>query len=114
MGSPGNARTFAECDVLMHGGQLGETPQGLVCGRVVPPDGQEALRESRRQTWTLERFLHVPAPRVRGRLDRSGHGSRVGEHNEQQRHGHHGVNRGSNSHDHSWYDHFNHGRSGRH
>jgi hypothetical protein len=62
MGSPGNARTFAECDVLMHGGQVGETPQGLVCGRVVPPDGQEALRESRRKTRTLERFMHVPAP----------------------------------------------------
>jgi hypothetical protein len=62
MGSPGNARTFAECDVLMHGGQLGETPQGLVCGRVVGRDGQEALRESRRESRTLERFMHVPAP----------------------------------------------------
>jgi hypothetical protein len=30
MGSPGTARAFAEGDVLIHGGQLRETPQGLV------------------------------------------------------------------------------------
>jgi len=62
MGSPGNARTFAECDVLMHGGQLHQSPAALLCGAVIPQDGREALRESRRETRTLERFLHVPAP----------------------------------------------------
>jgi hypothetical protein len=65
-GAPGNARTFAERDVLMHGGQLRESPQGLVCGRVVRPDGQEALAESRRQTRALERFIHVAAPGFAG------------------------------------------------
>jgi hypothetical protein len=62
VGSPGNARWFAECHVLMHGGRLCESPQGLVCAKVVEPDGQDALRESRRKTRTLKRFLHVPAP----------------------------------------------------
>jgi hypothetical protein len=62
MGSPGNARTFAECHVLMHGGQLRQTAEALLCGRVIPDDGQEALRESRRRSRTLERFMHVPAP----------------------------------------------------
>jgi hypothetical protein len=35
-----------------------------VCGAVILHDGEEALRESRRQTRTLERFLQVPAPGV--------------------------------------------------
>jgi hypothetical protein len=62
MGSPGNARTWAELDVLMHGGQFHQTAESLLCGRVVGQDGREALRESRRKTRTLERFMHVPAP----------------------------------------------------
>lgn len=62
MGSPGNARTWAECDVLMHGGQLRQSTESLVCGRVIREDGQAALAESRRKTRTLERFMHVPAP----------------------------------------------------
>jgi hypothetical protein len=64
IGSLGNARTFAECNALMHGGQLHQSPAALLCGAVILQDRQEALRESRRQTRTLKRFLHVPAPGV--------------------------------------------------
>jgi hypothetical protein len=62
VGSPGNARWFAECQVLMHGGRLNESTESLLCGRVIAEDGQDALRESRRRTRTLKRFMHVPAP----------------------------------------------------
>jgi hypothetical protein len=62
LGSPGNARTLAECQVLMHGGQLRQTAEALLCGKVIPQLGQDALAESRRETRTLERFMHVPAP----------------------------------------------------
>jgi len=59
---PGNARTWAECDVLMRGGQLYESAEALVCGEVIRSVAEEALRESRRESRTLERFMHVPAP----------------------------------------------------
>ena len=62
MAAPGNARTFAELAVLAHGGQLGQSAEALLCGRVVPQDGRAALAESRRATRTLARFMHVPAP----------------------------------------------------
>jgi hypothetical protein len=61
-GAPGNARWVAECQVLMHGGQLHESAESLLYGRVLAADGREALRESRRRARTLERFVHVPAP----------------------------------------------------
>ena len=69
MGAAGNARMWAECDVLVRGGQLRESPQALLCGRVVPMLGEEAVRESRRQSRTLERFVHVPAPGFAGGAD---------------------------------------------
>jgi hypothetical protein len=59
---PGNARTWAECDVLMRGGQLCESAEALVCASVIRSVGEEALRESRKESRTLERFMHVPAP----------------------------------------------------
>jgi hypothetical protein len=61
-GAPGNARWVAECQVLMHGGQLHESAESLLCGRVIAADCQQALRASRRGPRTLERFVHVPAP----------------------------------------------------
>jgi hypothetical protein len=61
-GAPGNARWVAECQVLMRGGQLHESAESLLSGRVLAADGREALRDSRRRTRTLERFVHVPAP----------------------------------------------------
>jgi hypothetical protein len=64
LASASTARTWAECEVLMRGGRLGESAAGLVCGRVVGRTGGEALRESRKRT--LERFLHVPAPGFAG------------------------------------------------
>jgi hypothetical protein len=63
---PGNARTWAECDVLMRGGQLCESAEALLCGEVVRSVGEEALRESRKESRTLERFMHVPAPGFAG------------------------------------------------
>jgi hypothetical protein len=63
---PGNARTWAECDVLMRGGQLCESAEALMCGEVVRSVAQEALRESRKESRTLERFMHVPAPGFAG------------------------------------------------
>jgi hypothetical protein len=63
---PGNARTWAECDVLMRGGQLYESAEALVCGAVIRQVGEEALRESRKESRTLERFMHVPAPGFAG------------------------------------------------
>jgi hypothetical protein len=59
-GSAGNARLWAECDVLGHGGQLGQTGEGLVCGAVIPQVAEQALEQSRERT--LERFLHVRTP----------------------------------------------------
>jgi hypothetical protein len=75
--APGNARWVAECQVLMHGGQLHESAESLLGGRVLAADGQQALRDSRRRTRTLERFVHVPAPGSAdgGEGDRSGRGS---------------------------------------
>jgi hypothetical protein len=61
-GAPGNARWWAECDLLMRAGQFRESAQGLMCGEVIRSVGEEALRESRRESRTLERFMHVPAP----------------------------------------------------
>ena len=62
-GSPANARLWAECEVLAHGGRLGESGESLLCGRVVGRAGKEALTESRRGELVADRFLHVPAPR---------------------------------------------------
>jgi hypothetical protein len=61
-GAPGNARWWAERDLLMRGGQLRESAQGLMCGAVIRSVGEGALRESRKESRTLERFMHVPAP----------------------------------------------------
>jgi hypothetical protein len=33
-----------------------------MCGEVIRSVGEEALRESRKESRTLERFMHVPAP----------------------------------------------------
>jgi hypothetical protein len=66
MGAPGNARMWAECDVLMRGGQLSQSAEALLCGSVIRQVGEEALRESRRESRTLERFMHVPAPGFAG------------------------------------------------
>jgi len=59
---PGNARSWAECDVLIRGGHLCESAEALVCASVIRSVGEEALRESRKESRTLERFVHVPAP----------------------------------------------------
>ena len=59
---PGNARSWAECDVLIRGGHLCESVEALVCASVIRSVGEEALRESRKESRTLERFVHVPAP----------------------------------------------------
>jgi hypothetical protein len=53
---------LAECQVLMHGGQLRQTGEALLCGKVIAQLGRDALAESRRETRTLERFMLVPAP----------------------------------------------------
>jgi hypothetical protein len=63
---PGNARTWAECDVLMRGGRLCESAEAMMCGEVVRSVAQEALRESRKESRTLERFMHIPAPGFAG------------------------------------------------
>ena len=57
VGAPGNARMWAECDVLARGGQLGQTGEGMVCGAVVPQVAEQALEQSAERR--LERFLHV-------------------------------------------------------
>ena len=66
VGTPGNARTWGECDVLMRGGQLHESAEALMCGEVIRSVAEEALRESRKESRTLERFMHVPAPGFAG------------------------------------------------
>jgi hypothetical protein len=62
LGSPGNARTWAECEVLTRGGQLTISVDALLCARVARRMGEEALEHSRTRDRTLERFLHVRAP----------------------------------------------------
>jgi hypothetical protein len=49
---PGNARSWAECDVLIRGGQLSDSGEALVCASVIRSVGEEALRESRRESRT--------------------------------------------------------------
>lgn len=60
LGSPGNARMWAECDVLARGGQLGQTGEGLVCAAVVGQVAEQAFEQIGRRP--LERFLHVRTP----------------------------------------------------
>jgi hypothetical protein len=62
VGSPGNARLFAEADVLARGGQLRTSAEALLCGDVIRQVGEEALEQSRRKNGLSERFVHVPAP----------------------------------------------------
>ena len=62
VGSPANARIWAECDVLSRGGQLRQSAEALLCGNVVRQVGEEALEQSRRSNGLCERFVHVPAP----------------------------------------------------
>jgi hypothetical protein len=64
LGSPGNARLWAECDVLARGGQLGQTGEGLVCAAVIPQVAEQALEQIGRRP--PERFLHVRAPGFAG------------------------------------------------
>ena len=61
LATSGNALLFAECDVLMRGGLLGESGEGLVCARVLPGVLECALTDRR-----MERYLTVPAPREGG------------------------------------------------
>jgi hypothetical protein len=68
VGTPGNARTWAECQVLTHGGQLHESAEAPMCGAVIRSVAEEALRESRRESRPLERFMDVLAPGVCRRL----------------------------------------------
>ena len=62
VGSPANARIWAECDVLSRGGQLRVSAEALLGGSVLRQLGEEALRQSRSESRELERFVHVPAP----------------------------------------------------
>jgi hypothetical protein len=50
----------------MRGGQLCESAEALLCGEVVRSVAEEALRESRKESRTLERSMHVPAPGFAG------------------------------------------------
>jgi hypothetical protein len=50
----------------MRGGQPRQAAEALLCGSVMRQVGDAALRESRRERHTRERFMHVPAPGFAG------------------------------------------------
>jgi hypothetical protein len=55
--------------------QLRQSAEALLCGSVIRQVGEEALRESRRESRTLERFMHVPAPGFAGEWADGGAGA---------------------------------------